>query len=65
MYTKPTKLQLMKHNGNNGCIFYTINKIWSGAGNVGYGQHKFMTTRDASDWANREYPNIPFSTQTL
>jgi hypothetical protein len=58
---KPIELRLVKHK-TNGHTFYTVNKIWAGVGNISFGQRRFMTCRDATDWACREWYGVPLMT---
>jgi hypothetical protein len=56
MYLKPTELRLVRHETNSQ-TFYTFHKIWANAA-VGLPHYKFMTVRDAINWADREYPGV-------
>lgn len=58
---KPTELRLHKHVANQQ-TFYTIDKLWHGVGNISFGQRRFMTLRDATDWATREWHGVPLTT---
>jgi len=39
--------------------YYTIDKVWSGIGNVSYGSRIFYTAKEAVQWARTEWPGIP------
>lgn len=55
---QPIELRINKHP-NGGYVYYTVDKVYPGIGNVTFGQHKFMTWTDVTAWCNREYPGIP------
>lgn len=40
-------------------VFYTVDKVWPGPGNVSFGQRKFSTFHEARQWAKLEWPKVP------
>ena len=58
IYLKPIELRIVKHS-NGGYVYYTVNKVWEGIGNVTFGGHKFMTLTDVINWCKMEYPHVP------
>jgi hypothetical protein len=61
-YAKPTHLMLVRHRANNH-TFYSIDKIYNTSTTV-FGQRRFTTTRDATDYANREWHGVPLIVET-
>jgi hypothetical protein len=56
--TQPIELRLNRKT-QNGVEYYTIDKVWPGVGNVSFGQLKFATVRDATQWVKVEHPKVP------
>lgn len=61
-YAKPVQLVLVKNVANKH-TFYTIDKMYNLSTTV-FGQHRFTTVRDATDYANREWHGIPLVKET-
>lgn len=55
---RPIELRIDK-KVQNGIVYYTVDKVYPGVGNVAFGQRKFATLRDASAWCRQEWPNVP------
>lgn len=54
----PIELRVNKHP-NGGHTFYTVDKVYEGVDNVTFGQHKFMTRRDVTNYCKTEWPGVP------
>jgi hypothetical protein len=40
-------------------VYYTVDKVWPGVGNVSFGQLKFIRYDEAVKWAKTEWPGVP------
>ena len=56
---QPIELRVNRHPERIGVVFYTIDKVWPGIGNVSFGQLKFIRYDEAVKWAKAEWPGIP------
>lgn len=57
-YPVPIELRVNKHP-NGGYTYYTVDKVYEGVGNVVFGQLKFMTRLDVTNYCNREWHGVP------
>ena len=54
------ELRLNRHPaGRYQVVYYTIDKVWPGIGNITYGQCQFLSYHEAAQWAKTEWPKVP------
>jgi hypothetical protein len=58
-YMAPVAL-IIQYHPNGGYCFYTVDLVWS-ANAVTYGQRKFMTYKDVTNWCEQEYNGVEYS----
>jgi hypothetical protein len=52
------ELLIVQYHHNGGYSYHTVNIVWSKS-TITYGQRKFMTLKDALNWCDQEYYQIP------